>query len=71
MTLKIRKHRLPLPKTDTIDRDLLDAEISEEEVLFAISSLQNNKARGPDGFPIGYLLNIAIFIKGCNNNIAT
>ncbi len=45
---------LPIPKINTVDKDLLDAGISEEEVLGAINSLQNNKAPGPDGFPIEY-----------------
>ncbi len=45
---------LPIPKINTVHKDLLDAGISEEEVLGAINSLQNNKAPGPDGFPIEY-----------------
>ncbi len=53
---------LPIPKINTVDKDLLDAGISEEEVLGAINSLQNNKAPGPDGFPIEYF---KVFAKSC------
>lgn len=45
---------MTLPKLQDEDRDLLDADISETEVLQAMNSLQNNKTPGPDGFPIEY-----------------
>lgn len=43
-----------IPKLSKADRTLLDAEISEQEVLQAMKSLQNDKAPGPDGYPIEY-----------------
>lgn len=43
-----------IPKLSTADKTLLDAEISEQEVLQAMKSLQNDKAPGPDGYPIEY-----------------
>ena len=46
---------LTLPKLDPDDKNILDASISEKEVLDAMKSLQNNKAPGPDGFPIDFL----------------
>lgn len=46
--------KLSFPKIDIIDKDFLDAGISDEEVLCAINSLQNNKAPGPDEFPTEY-----------------
>lgn len=45
---------ITLPKLQYEDRELLDADISEMEVLQAINSLQNNKTPGPDGFPVEY-----------------
>lgn len=45
---------LSLPKLDPDDKNCLDANISEREVLEAMKSLQNNKAPGPDGFPIEF-----------------
>lgn len=45
---------ITLPKLQDEDRDLLDAAISEMEVLQAINSLQNNKTPGPDSFPVQY-----------------
>lgn len=41
-----------LPKLQDDDRELLNANISEKEILQSINSLQNNKSPGPDGFPI-------------------
>lgn len=43
-----------MPKLDPGDKNYLDANISEKEVLDAMKSLQNNKAPGPDGFPIEF-----------------
>ena len=43
-----------LPKLQDDDKKLLDADISEMEVLQAINSLQSNKTPRPDGFPIEY-----------------
>lgn len=45
---------LPLPQITAEDKTQLDADITEAEVLLAMKSLQNNKASGPDGFPIEY-----------------
>uniref|UniRef100_A0A3B4WXV4 Reverse transcriptase domain-containing protein n=1 Tax=Seriola lalandi dorsalis TaxID=1841481 RepID=A0A3B4WXV4_SERLL len=45
---------ITLPKLQDEDRELLDVDISEMEVLQAINSLQNNKTPGPDGFPVEY-----------------
>lgn len=42
----------------TIDSDRakeLDAPLSLEELCFAITAMQSNKAPGPDGFPIEFL----------------
>ena len=43
---------LTLPKLDPDNKNCLDANISEKEVLDAMKSLENNKVPGPDGFPI-------------------
>ena len=40
-----------LPKVNDVDRNLLDAEITSEEVVRAITNLKHGKACGPDGFP--------------------
>lgn len=40
-----------LPKVSDVDRNLLDVEITSEEVERAITNLKNGKACGPDGFP--------------------
>ena len=45
---------ITLPKLDADDKNILDSDISKNEVLEAIKSLNNNKAPGPDGFPIEY-----------------
>lgn len=47
-------NKLAIPKLTVTDRNLLDEAISEEEVHRAIKSLQNNRAPGPDGYPIEY-----------------
>uniref|UniRef100_A0A669EM94 Reverse transcriptase domain-containing protein n=1 Tax=Oreochromis niloticus TaxID=8128 RepID=A0A669EM94_ORENI len=45
---------ITLPKLYNEDKELLDADISETEVLRALKCLQNNKTPGPDGFPVDY-----------------
>ena len=39
------------PKVNDVDRNLLNAEITSEEVERAITNLKNGKACGRDGFP--------------------
>ena len=49
--INILFQELKLPKVRDVDRRLLDAEITPEEVEKTITSLKNGNACGPDGFP--------------------
>ena len=42
--------KIELPTISEEQRSLLNAPITEEEIMFAIKNLQNGKTPGPDGF---------------------
>ena len=45
---------LTLPQITAEDKVMLDAPITTEEITQAITSMQNGKTPGPDGFPVEF-----------------
>ena len=53
-----------VPQLSAADNDILVAPFSEKEVFDAIAQLKNNKAPGPDGFPVEFYKKCSHIIKG-------
>lgn len=45
---------LNIPNLDDTSREALNAELSPEEILDSIRSMQNGKSLGPDGFGVEF-----------------
>lgn len=52
-----------LPHLSEVDANNLESPITEDEVLIALKNLANDKAPGPDGFPIVFFQKCWSFIK--------
>ena len=53
-----------VPQLSAAENDILVAPFSEKEVFDAIAQLKNNKAPGPDGFPVEFYKKCWHIIKG-------
>ena len=53
-----------VPQLSAADNDILVAPFSEKEVFDAIAQMKNNKAPGPDGFPVEFYKKCWHIIKG-------
>lgn len=47
-------NQLEIPRISPEDRITIDSNISSDEIIKAINSMQNGKAPGPDGLPIEF-----------------
>ena len=53
-----------VPQLETDENEILTAPFTEKEVFEAIAQMENNKAPGPDGFPVEFYKKCWHFIKG-------